>query len=589
LLDRSSSIAELRGSDIILRTLADLGVDVIFGYPGGAVLPIYDELRDHHKIRHILVRHEAGAVHAAEGYARSTGRPGVVLVTSGPGVTNVVTGLADAFMDSIPLIVISGQVPTHLIGSDAFQECDTVGITRHCTKYNYLVRETRHLEAVLREAYAIATTGRPGPVVIDVPRDVQVHRAELEPPKNRWVRPSYLPAHDANPAQIEEIVALLEAAERPVLYTGGGIINAGPGAAVQLRELAELTGAPVTSTLMGLGAFPASSRQWLGMLGMHGTYEANLAMNQADLIIAIGARFDDRVTGRVDAFSPHSRKVHIDVDRSSINKNIMVDLAVVADAQAALEAINTAWKTRNAHAPDLTEWWSRIEGWRAVDCLAFESAEDEIAPQQALRSLWSAIRSGNPIITTDVGQHQMWAAQHMGIETPNTWLTSGGLGTMGYGLPAAIGAQIGNPGKLVVGVTGDASFQMNMQEMATATQYRLPIKMFMLNNRHLGMVRQLQDVGYGGRYAESYSDALPDFVSVAQAYGWHGIGIDDPADLSSGIAEMLAYDGPVLVDCQVARLDNCYPMIPGGAAHTDMLLGRASDVDQAGASGAALV
>ncbi|MFB0872099.1 MULTISPECIES: biosynthetic-type acetolactate synthase large subunit [unclassified Sphingobium] len=572
---------DANGARILLQTLIDLGVEVIFGYPGGAVLPIYDELLHQDQIRHILVRHEAGAVHAAEGYARSTGKPGVVLVTSGPGLTNCVTGLADAYMDSIPLLLLSGQVPTHLIGTDAFQECDTVGITQPCTKHNYLVKDIRQLEAVLREAYAIAGTGRPGPVVVDLPRDVQVKRAAPQPARSRWTRASYEPPLAPHASAITQAVAMIEQAERPVLYTGGGVICSGPSASEQLRELAAMLDAPVTSTLMGLGAFPSSSRRWLGMLGMHGTYEANLAMNEADLIIAIGARFDDRVTGRIDAFSPTSRKIHIDIDRSSINKNVMVDLAIVADAGATLEAINTALRAGKRQRRSLARWWDRIETWRDMNCLAFDDGVLEIMPQQALRCLGRMVRDRDPIIATDVGQHQMWAAQHLGFEASNRWLTSGGLGTMGYGLPAAIGAQIGNPQALVIGITGDASFQMNMQEMATAVQYRLPIKMFMLNNRHLGMVRQLQDVGYGGRYAESYSDALPDFVTVAEAFGWHGIRIDDPEALGAGLQDMLACAGPVLVDCQVANLENCYPMIPSGAAHTEMLLGKAESREDA--------
>ena len=569
-------MAEKSGADILIEALVDLGVEVVFGYPGGAVLPIYDAIFKQKRIRHILVRHEQAATHAAEGYARSTGKPGVVLVTSGPGATNAVTGITDALMDSIPMVVITGQVPTHLIGSDAFQEADTVGITRHCTKHNYLVKDPAHLGAVVHEAFHIATSGRPGPVVIDIPKDVQIATARYTKP-GPIQHKTYRPQVKADKALIEVAVEMLAAAERPVFYTGGGVINSGPGASQLLRELAKITGAPVTSTLMGLGAFPASSDQWLGMLGMHGTYEANYAMNQADLIIAVGARFDDRVTGRLDAFAPHAKKIHIDIDRSSMNKTVRVDLPIVADVGHALEDMLRIWKARQHPKPDLSEWWRRIEGWRAVRCLDFPEEgpgidATTIMPQRAIQALWEATRDRAPIITTEVGQHQMWAAQHFHFEAPNKWLTSGGLGTMGYGLPAAIGAQLGNPKALVIDIAGEASIQMNIQELATATQYRLPVKIFILNNEYMGMVRQWQELTYSSRYSESYSDSLPDFVKLAEAYGWKGILIEHRDQLEGGIADMLAYDGPVIVDCRVAKLANCFPMIPSGAAHTDMLL-----------------
>jgi acetolactate synthase-1/2/3 large subunit len=566
-----NDVTEKSGADILIEALIDLGVEVVFGYPGGAVLPIYDALFKQDRIKHILVRHEQAATHAAEGYARSTGKPGVVLVTSGPGATNAVTGITDALMDSIPMVVITGQVPTALIGTDAFQEADTVGITRHCTKHNYLVKDPAKLDGVIREAFHIATTGRPGPVVVDIPKDVQVATAKSEQ-RNSVVRTTYSPQTKADADKIQDAVDMLAAAERPIFYTGGGVINSGPEASALLRELAALTGAPVTSTLMGLGAFPASSDQWLGMLGMHGTYEANWAMNKADLIIAIGARFDDRVTGRLDAFAPNSRKVHIDIDRSSVNKVVRVDLPIIADCGSALADMVAAWKARKHPKPDLSEWWRRIGGWRATRCLEFDDRKDMIMPQQAIRALWNATRDKAPIITTEVGQHQMWAAQHFHFEDPNKWLTSGGLGTMGYGLPAAIGAQLGNPDALVIDIAGEASIQMNIQELGTATQYRLPVKIFILNNEYMGMVRQWQELTYQSRYSESYSDSLPDFVKLGEAYGWKGIRIDDRAELDNGIQEMLAYDGPVIVDCRVAKLANCFPMIPSGAAHTEMLL-----------------
>ncbi len=564
-------MAEKSGADILVETLLDLGVDTVFGYPGGAVLPIYDALYEHPKIKHILVRHEQAATHAAEGYARSTGKPGVVLVTSGPGATNAVTGITDALMDSIPMVVITGQVATNLIGTDAFQEADTIGITRHCTKHNYLVKKPSDLAAVVQEAFHIATKGRPGPVVIDIPKNVQVAAAEFTRHTTKG-NSRYQPQTEGDFKAINAAAEMIMKAKAPVLYTGGGIINSGPKASETLRELAELLGCPVTSTLMGLGAFPASSDKWLGMLGMHGTFEANMAMNKADLVVCLGARFDDRITGRIDAFSPNSKKIHVDIDRSSINKTIRVDLPVIGDVGRVMEQLLAVLKGRRFATPDHAEWWSRIKGWRATNCLDFPENKKEIMPQLAIRKLWEATHEREPIITTEVGQHQMWAAQHFDFENPNKWLTSGGLGTMGYGLPAAIGAQLGNPDALVIDIAGEASIQMNIQELGTATQYRLPVKIFILNNEYMGMVRQWQELTYESRYSNSYSDSLPDFVKLAESYDWTGIRIEDPADLESGIKKMLETDGPVMVDCRVAKLANCFPMIPSGAAHTEMLL-----------------
>ena len=569
-MNKDSPVPEKSGAEILIDTLIEQGVDTVFGYPGGAVLPIYDALFQQTKIRHVLVRHEAGAAHAAEGYARSTGKPGVVLVTSGPGATNAVTGIADAFMDSIPLIVLTGQVATNLIGSDAFQEADTIGITRHCSKHNYLVKDPAELATVVREAFTIATKGRPGPVVIDIPKNVQVATAATD--VKRPARTRFTFAGEADYAEINRAVELIANAKAPILYTGGGIINSGPAASEALRELAELTGAPVTSTLMGLGAYPASGEAWLGMLGMHGTYEANMAMNQCDVMVCLGARFDDRVTGRLDAFSPGSIKIHVDIDRSSMNKTVRVDLPIVADVATAMRQMIDVWKGRKYKKQPLDQWWSRIAGWRAVDCLSYPGSTQEIMPQYAIERLFEATKDKAPIITTEVGQHQMWAAQHFHFDAPNKWLTSGGLGTMGYGLPAAIGAQMGDPDALVIDIAGEASIQMNIQEMATATQYRLPVKVFILNNEWMGMVRQWQELTYESRYSESYSDSLPDFVALAEAYGWKGIRCDDPAKLDDAIAEMLAYDGPVMFDCRVHKTSNCFPMIPSGAAHTDMIL-----------------
>jgi acetolactate synthase I/II/III large subunit len=581
---------QMTGAEIVIRALRDQGVDTVFGYPGGAVLPIYDEIFKQNDIRHILVRHEQGATHAAEGYARSTGKPGVVLVTSGPGATNAVTGLTDALMDSIPIVVLTGQVPTFMIGTDAFQEADTVGITRPCTKHNWLVKDTNELAETIHKAFHVATAGRPGPVLIDIPKDVQFATGTYQAPPeaSHW---SYNPRRKGNPDRIAEAVALIEAAERPVFYTGGGVINSGPEASRLLRELAAATGFPVTSTLMGLGAYPASGPQWLGMLGMHGTYEANMAMHGCDLMINIGARFDDRITGRIDAFSPGSRKIHVDIDPSSINKVIRADVAILGDVAEVLREMIALWKANGArtHATAVRGWWQQIGAWRAVDCLRFTPSEKTIKPQHALQRLEALTRGMDRYVCTEVGQHQMWAAQFMGFEDPNRWMTSGGLGTMGYGTPASIGVQVAHPDALVINVAGEASWLMNMQEMGTAVQYRLPVKQFILNNERLGMVRQWQELLHGERYAHSWSEALPDFVKLAEAFGCKGIKCEDPADLDDAIRDMLAYDGPVIFDCVVEKHENCFPMIPSGKAHNEMLLGEADTRGVIDAKGSVLV
>jgi acetolactate synthase-1/2/3 large subunit len=565
----------MTGAEIIIKAMQDQGVDTIFGYPGGAVLPIYDALYKQNSITHVLVRQEGGAAHAAEGYARSTGKVGVVLVTSGPGATNAVTGLTDALMDSIPMVCLTGQVPTHLIGNDAFQECDTTGITRPCTKHNYLVKDIKDLARVMHEAFHVARSGRPGPVVIDLPKDVQFAAGIYQPPQ-KISTSSYHPQTKPDLAQVEKAVALMASAERPVFYTGGGVINAGPRAAELLTELVRLTGFPCTSTLMGLGGYPMSDKQFLGMLGMHGTYEANLAMHGCDVMINIGARFDDRVTGKLSGFSPNSKKIHVDIDPSSINKSVRVDIPVIGDAAETLQAMIEIWRARGytAKAEPLANWWQQIAAWQDVKCLAYKQQGDIIKPQYALERLRELTKNHDTYITTEVGQHQMWAAQYLNFDKPNRWMTSGGLGTMGYGLPAAIGVQMAHPQALVVDVAGEASILMNIQEMATAVQYRLPVKVFILNNQWMGMVRQWQEMLHGARYSQSYSEALPDFVKLAEAFGGVGLRANKPEDVDRVIHEMLQVtDRPTIVDIRVDQKENCFPMIPSGKNHNEILLG----------------
>ena len=585
----------LSGAEIVFKSLEDQNVEFIFGYPGGAVLPIYDELKNHKSIKHILARHEQGAGHAAEGYARSSGKPGVLLVTSGPGATNAVTALTDAYMDSVPLVCISGQVPTHLIGTDAFQEADTTGITRPCTKHNWLVKDVNDLGKIIHKAFEVATTGRPGPVLVDIPKDIQFNKGVYKVEKNKSPKElNGAKSNKINSKDIDKFIEMIKKASKPIFYTGGGVINSGPQASELLRELVHVTGFPITSTLQGLGAYPGDDHQFLGMLGMHGTYEANNAMHDCDLMINVGARFDDRITGKIDQFSPKSKKVHIDIDPSSIGKNVQVDLAIISDVSELLKKVITRFKEKNknflsSNKEKTAKWWSQIEKWREKKSLNFVNSKQTIKPQHAVQRLYELTKDQDTFITTEVGQHQMWAAQHYKFNKPNRWMTSGGLGTMGYGLPAAIGVQIAHPKKLVVDIAGEASILMNMQEMSTAVQYNLPIKIFILNNEYMGMVRQWQELLHDKNYSESYTEALPDFVKLAEAYGAVGIRAKTPDELDEKIKEMINSNKPVIFDCVVDKQENCYPMIPSGKPHNQMLLGEEDEKEDVSDEGKTLV
>ena len=582
----------MSGAEIVFKALEEQNVDTIFGYPGGAVLPIYDELKNHKKIRHYLVRHEQGAGHAAEGYARSSGKPGVVLVTSGPGATNAVTALTDAYMDSIPIVCISGQVPTHLIGTDAFQECDTTGITRPCTKHNWLVKDVKDLSKIIHKAFEVATTGRPGPVLVDIPKDIQFNKTKYVSYKQKK-QLSNKKNIFFNQKDIETAIEYFKKSSKPVIYTGGGVVNSGPQASTLLRELVAITGFPITSTLQGLGCYPGDDNQFIGMLGMHGTFEANNAMHDCDLLINIGARFDDRITGKIDEFSPNSKKIHIDIDPSSINKNVKVDLPIVGDVSEVLKSFIKTFKKKypnfeKSNKQQISKWWEQIEKWKEKKSLNFINSSEIIKPQHAVQRLYELTKHTDAFITTEVGQHQMWAAQHYKFNKPNRWMTSGGLGTMGYGLPAAVGVQVANPGKLVIDIAGEASVLMTMQEMSTAVQYRLPIKIFILNNQYMGMVRQWQELLHEKNYSESYTAALPDFVKLAEAYGCVGIRAKTPNELDEKINEMIKVNKPVIFDCVVDKEENCFPMIPSGKPHNQMLLGP-QDEDEISDEGKVLV